>query len=64
MKRMRHSADGHRRLSFAAIIGLSVGTTTAIYGWCPDRYEVKNELRMGNYALLAFMGANIAPEFI
>jgi hypothetical protein len=55
MKRMRHSADAHRRLSFAAIIGLSAGPTTAIYGWCTDRFEVKDELRMGNYALMSIM---------
>jgi hypothetical protein len=42
MKRMRHSADRRRRFSFAAIIGLYAGTTTAIYGWCPARYEVKD----------------------
>jgi hypothetical protein len=42
MKRMRHSADVHRRLSFPAIIGFYVGTTTAIYGWCPGPYEVKD----------------------
>jgi hypothetical protein len=40
------------------------GTTTAIYGWYPGRYDVKDGLRMGNYALLAFVGANIAREFI
>jgi hypothetical protein len=60
----RHGADGHRRLSLPAIFAPYAGTTTAIYGWYPNRYEVKDGLRMGNYALLAFMGANIAREFI
>src|SRR5277367_4154560 len=60
----RHGVDGHRRLSFSAIIAPYAGTTTAIYGWYPSRYDVKDGSRMGNYALLAFMGANIAREFI
>jgi hypothetical protein len=60
----RHGADGHRRLSFPALIAPYAGTTTAIYGWYPGRYDVKDGLRMGNYALLAFVGANIAREFI
>ncbi len=37
--------------------------TTAIYGWYPDRFSVKDSLRMGNYALLAAAG-NIAREFL
>jgi hypothetical protein len=60
----RHGTDGHRRLSFPALIAPYAGTTTAIYGWYPGRYDVKDGLRMGNYALLAFVGANIAREFI
>ncbi len=42
MKRMRPGADRHRRFSFATIIPLYAGTTTAIYGWCPGRYGVKD----------------------
>jgi hypothetical protein len=60
----RHGADGHRRLSFPAIIAPYAGSTTAIYGWYPHRYDVKDSLRMGNYALLAFVCGNIAREFI
>jgi hypothetical protein len=60
----RHGEDGHRRLSFPALIAPYAGTTTAIYGWYPGRYDVKDGLRMGNYALLAFMAGNIAREFI
>ena len=60
----RHGADGHRRLSFPALIAPYAGTTTAIYGWYPGRYDVKDGVRMGNYALLAFMAGNIAREFI
>ena len=40
------------------------GTMTAVYGWYPSRYGVKDGMRMGNYALLAFVGGNIAREFL
>jgi hypothetical protein len=60
----RHGSDGHRRLSLPAIIAPYVGTLTAVYGWYPSRYGVKDGLRMGNYTLLAFAGINIAREFI
>jgi len=60
----RHGDDGHRRLSFPALIAPYAGTMTAVYAWYPDRYGVKDGLRMGNYALLAFAGGNIAKEFI
>jgi hypothetical protein len=60
----RRGDDGHRRLSFPALIAPYAGTMTAVYGWYPSRYGVKDGLRMGNYALLAFVGGNIAKEFI
>jgi hypothetical protein len=60
----RRGDDGHRRFSFPAIIAPYAGTMTAVYGWYPSRYGVKDGLRMGNYALLAFAGINGAREFI
>jgi hypothetical protein len=60
----RRGDDGHRSLSIPAIIAPYAGTMTAVYGWYPSRYGVKDGLRMGNYALLAFVGGNIAREFI
>ena len=60
----RRGADGHRRLSFPDVIAAYVGATTAIYGWYPGRYGVKDSLRMGNYALLAAGVGNIGREFI
>jgi hypothetical protein len=60
----RRGEDGHRRLSFPALIAPYAGTMTAVYGWYPGRYGVKDGMRMGNYALLAFVGGNIAREFI
>ena len=36
----------------------------AVYGWYPSRYNYKDGFRMGNYSLLAYMGANVALEFI
>jgi hypothetical protein len=60
----RRGDDGHRSLSLPAVIAPYAGTMTAVYGWYPSRYGVKDGLRMGNYALLAFVGGNIAREFI
>jgi hypothetical protein len=60
----RHGADGHRRFSFAALVAPYAGTMTAVYAWYPGRYNAEDGLRMGNYALLAFAGVNIAHEFI
>ena len=60
----RRGADGHRQLSFPAIIAPYAGTMTAVYAWYPARYGPKDALRMGNYSLLAFSGENFALEFI
>jgi hypothetical protein len=60
----RYGDDGRRRLSFPALVAPYAGTMTAAYGWYPSRYGVKDGMRMGNYALLAFVGGNIAREFI
>jgi hypothetical protein len=60
----RHGDDGHRRFSFPALVAPYAGSMTAVYGWYPNRYSAKDGLRMGNYALLAFAGGNIAREFI
>jgi hypothetical protein len=56
--------DGHRRLSFPAIVSPYAGSMTAVYGWYPSRYGAKDGFRMGNYAILAFAAGNIAREFI
>jgi hypothetical protein len=60
----RRGEDGHRRLSFPAIVAPFAGTMTAVYAWYPRRYGAKDALRMGNYTLLAFAGENLALEFI
>jgi hypothetical protein len=60
----RRGEDGHRRLSFPSIVAPYAGTMTAVYAWYPERYGPKDALRMGNYNLLAFMGGNLALEFI
>jgi hypothetical protein len=59
----RRGEDGHRRLSFPAIVAPYAGTMTAVYAWYPERYGPKDALRMGNYNLLAFAGENVALEF-
>jgi len=60
----RRGEDGHRRLSFPALMAPYAGTMTAVYAWYPERYGPKDGLRMGNYNLLAFAGENVALEFI
>ncbi len=60
----RRGAAGHRWLSFPALIAPYAGSMTAVYGWYPNRYGVKDGMRMGSYTLLEFAGVNIAREFI
>ncbi len=60
----RVGADGHRVFSFPQLVAPYVGTTTAVYGWYPGRYDIKDAFRMGNYSLLGYMGTNISLEFI
>ena len=60
----RAGADGHRVFSFPLLVAPYVGTTTAVYGWYPSRYNIKDAFRMGNYSLLGYMGTNISLEFI
>lgn len=60
----RHGQDGHRALSLSALVAPYAGSTVAVYGWYPDRYGAKDVLRLGNYNLLAFIGGNVALEFL
>jgi hypothetical protein len=60
----RRGADGHRAFSFAAVVAPYVGTTTAVYGWYPDRYDAKDAFRMGSYGLLEYAASNLAIEFL
>ena len=60
----RHGQDGHRVFSLSALVAPYVGSTVAVYGWYPDRYGAKDALRLGNYTLLAFVGGNVALEFL
>jgi len=59
----RRGADGHRVFSFPALVAPYAGSMTAVYGWYPNRYGVKDAFRTGNYGLLAYMGGNIGMEF-
>ena len=59
----RRGDDGHRVFSGPALIAPYAGTMTAVYAWYPDRYDGKDALRMGNYAMLGYVGGNIALEF-
>ncbi len=60
----RRGDDGRRHLSFPAVVAPYAGSMTAVYGWYPGRYGATDGMRLGNYALLSFVGENIAREFI
>jgi hypothetical protein len=60
----RHGEDGHSVFSFPALIAPYAGAMTAVYAWYPDRYNGKDALRMGNYAMLGYVGGNVALEFL
>jgi hypothetical protein len=60
----RHGEDGRRIFSFPAVIAPYAGSMTAVYGWYPGRYGVKDALRMGNYTMLGLAGANVGLEFL
>jgi len=59
----RRGEDGHRVFSIPALLGPYAGSMTAVYGWYPSRFGVKDAIRTGNYTLLTYMGGNIALEF-
>jgi len=59
----RRGGDGHRVFSVPALLAPYVGSTTAVYGWYPNRFSAKDAFRMGNYNLLEYMGGNISLEF-
>ncbi len=60
----RRGEDGHRVFSIPALVAPYAGTMTAVYGWYPSRFGVKDAFRMGNYGMLAYMGENISLEFL
>jgi hypothetical protein len=60
----RRGEDGHRVFSLPALLAPYAGTMTAVYGWYPNRFGAKDAFRMGNYSLLAYMGGNLALEFV
>jgi|SRR5271157_1187649 len=60
----RRGEDGHRVFSIPALVAPYAGAMTAVYGWYPRRYGVRNALRMGNYNMLEYVGANISLEFL
>jgi hypothetical protein len=60
----RRGKDGHLVFSVPALVAPYAGSMTAVYGWYPNRYGAKDAFRTGNYSLLAYMGSNIALEFL
>jgi hypothetical protein len=60
----RHGEEGHRIFSVPALVAPYVGSTTAVYGWFPDRFGAKDAFRMGNYNLLGAVGSSLWFEFI
>jgi len=60
----RRGEDGHRVFSIPDLVAPYAGTMTAVYVWYPGRYRAEDALRMGNYSLLAYVGGNVALEFL
>jgi hypothetical protein len=60
----RRGDDGHRVFSIPDLIAPYAGSMTAVYAWYPDRYNYKDGFRIGNYSLLAYIGGNVAQEFL
>lgn len=60
----RRGEDGHRVFSLSALVAPYAGTMTAVYVWYPNRYNGKDAFRMGNYALLGYVGGNLGMEFL
>jgi hypothetical protein len=60
----RRGEDGHRVFSVPALLAPYAGSFTAVYGWYPDRFGAKDAFRIGNYTMLAQVGANVGLEFI
>lgn len=60
----RRGGDGHRVFSIPALVAPYAGTMTAVYAWYPGRYNASDGFRMGNYSLLAYVGGNVALEFL
>ena len=60
----RRGADGHRVFSIPALVAPYVGTMSAVYAWYPSRYDAKDAFRLGNFNMLAYVGGNLALEFI
>ena len=59
----RQGKDGHTVFSVPGLVSPYVGTMTAM-AWYPDRFGVKDGIRMGNYNLAAQAAGNLALEFI
>jgi hypothetical protein len=59
----RRGEDGHRVFSISALAAPYAGSMIAVHLWYPDRFDMKDAFRMGNYSLLGYMGGNIALEF-
>jgi len=60
----RRGQDGHRAFSISGLVSPYAGSNAAVYGWYPDRFGAKDALRLGSYNLLAFIGGNVALEFL
>ncbi len=60
----RRGEEGRRIFSVPALIAPYAGSMTAVRGWYPSRFGAKDALRMGNYTMLGWAGANVGLEFL
>lgn len=60
----RRGTFGHRVISLPALVAPYAGSMAAVFGWYPDRFGAKDAFRIGNYNMLAYVGGNVALEFL
>jgi hypothetical protein len=56
--------DGHRVLSIPRFAGVYTGSIVQATTWYPDRYSVRDGLRIGTVSLAIGFGMNLVREFI
>jgi hypothetical protein len=59
----RHGQDGHTVFSFPRLVSPYAGAMTSL-AWYPDRYGMKDGIRMGSVSLASQAVGNLALEFI
>jgi len=60
----RNRITGRPAFALPGVVAPYAGPLVAVRTWYPDRYELKDGFRMGNYGLLDYAIGNIGLEFL